>query len=65
MLQDNDSLKMSLESSEKIRKQQKELIVMMQRSTQYTIENSSQASSIHHNQSGQLNSSMNSFGGGE
>jgi hypothetical protein len=56
---------MSLESSEKIRKQQKELIVMMQRSTQYTIENSSQASSIHHNQSGQLNSSMNSFGGGE
>jgi hypothetical protein len=58
MFQDNDSLKMSLESSEKIRKQQKELIVMMQRSTQYTIENSSQAS-------GQLNSSMNSFGGGE
>lgn len=43
--QDNESLKMSLESSEKIRKQQKELILMMQRSTQYSIENSSHASS--------------------
>eukprot|EP00603_Paraphysomonas_imperforata_P007315 CAMPEP_0114422058 /NCGR_PEP_ID=MMETSP0103-20121206/5409_1 /TAXON_ID=37642 ORGANISM="Paraphysomonas imperforata, Strain PA2" /NCGR_SAMPLE_ID=MMETSP0103 /ASSEMBLY_ACC=CAM_ASM_000201 /LENGTH=344 /DNA_ID=CAMNT_0001590621 /DNA_START=1 /DNA_END=1033 /DNA_ORIENTATION=+ len=53
---------MSLESSEKIRKQQKELIVMMQRSTQYTIENSSQASSVGY-QASQLNTSMSSFGG--
>ena len=56
---------MSLESSEKIRKQQKELIVMMQRSTQYNIENSSQASSIHSSRGGShLDLSMSSTGGG-
>ena len=57
---------MSLESSEKIRKQQKELIIMMQRSTQHSIDSASQASSILHiPPSTQLNTSVSSFGGGE